>query len=433
MGIFRKHPQQTIPQQSPWAVSQPVYVVVFTVAAGLAYWWGVASFHGPATPSEASASIAVVRIQASEEAATIAERPDPDAVARKTIEQTAPELEKNLRIDISETLPNELRVSIRLTDTAPTEAVGSVNALAHAYAEIYRTEWKSQGELACQKARQTSATARRQYQEAKSQLDAFRAQQQAAQNTPLPRATQRPAPAVSPSLIDNPAWSELNQQLAVLRQERTKLLIDRTSAHPAVQEVESRIDAVRQQIATVPRQIPAEPAQTKPIATPEVPAEQPVAVASPTAAETAALRQLETAVAEAQHASETAAKAERETLGVNRQPPKIELALAEPPIAAPAPRSTMSTLFAALAAGVTTVMGLGMISAGASIEPPLTTVAQLESALHVPIIGVVPSTDVSDEPPTATGRPRLARWLLIFAGVLIWVGCAAMLALVRLA
>jgi hypothetical protein len=82
---------------------------------------------------------------------------------------------------------------------------------------------------------------------------------------------------------------------------------------------------------------------------------------------------------------------------------------------------------AAVGAGLAMATGLGMVSAGTAIQPPLTSVEQVRRVVPVPVVGTIPeSSPASDREPTLRRR-LLARRMLIFTGLLLIVGCAAWL------
>jgi hypothetical protein len=77
------------------------------------------------------------------------------------------------------------------------------------------------------------------------------------------------------------------------------------------------------------------------------------------------------------------------------------------------------------------VVGLGMISAGAGIEPPLVTAAELQAAAGAPVIGTVPGDTGPHEPDGSAMRQRLLRWVLLLLGALGLAGSLVMLWLVH--
>jgi hypothetical protein len=86
-------------------------------------------------------------------------------------------------------------------------------------------------------------------------------------------------------------------------------------------------------------------------------------------------------------------------------------------------RSTLASLFGGLAAGLTTITGLGMVSAGAAIEPAITSLAALQKAARVPVLGLVPSEDTARKRTAHPTGQRILRTLLLLSGVLVLLGC----------
>ena len=78
---------------------------------------------------------------------------------------------------------------------------------------------------------------------------------------------------------------------------------------------------------------------------------------------------------------------------------------------------------AALAAGLTATVGLGMVATGAAIEPAVGSLAQVRAILTVPVLGVVSETGSTEA--TRSGRPNLLRLLWIAAGVIVIASCLA--------
>jgi hypothetical protein len=98
------------------------------------------------------------------------------------------------------------------------------------------------------------------------------------------------------------------------------------------------------------------------------------------------------------------------------------------PASSPLPlEQRLRLALAALAAGLTTTVGIGMIATGAAIEPAVSSLAQLSAILTVPVVGVVPATSAAK--PGRSLRSNLLRRLWIAAGLLAIAGCTAILLL----
>ena len=80
-------------------------------------------------------------------------------------------------------------------------------------------------------------------------------------------------------------------------------------------------------------------------------------------------------------------------------------------------------LFAALATGLTTVAGLGMITTGAAIEPALASAAEVQAIAGVPVVGVLPGSGAGRAPTSDPRRQRLLRVGLVAAGIALLAAC----------
>ena len=103
------------------------------------------------------------------------------------------------------------------------------------------------------RARTATERAAAQLHQAQQQLDVLLNRQIEAVRAASQRRQSPPAPVPSP--VENPEWTDLNRQLSDLLGRRSELLSSRTLQHPLVQDVEARIDAARQRLALVPRQL----------------------------------------------------------------------------------------------------------------------------------------------------------------------------------
>ncbi|MGA2065925.1 MAG: hypothetical protein ABSG86_13205 [Thermoguttaceae bacterium] len=434
-----------------------LYLVAFLGMAALACWKGLpAGTPGPCStgcPPESNDATAQVWIRqagtAAGEPAGPPAGPAPDArdarpgtscpdplQVRRQILAWADESERDrLLVETApEAAPGACKVSITLRDpkgaregAPPVEhAAQDVNALAQRYADTFRAEWKSSVDRAYEEARTASERAAEQLQGAQGQLDAVLDRQiQAVREASQRLQPPPPAPAPPPP-ADNPDWTNLNRQLSELLGRRAELLAARTPLHPVVQDVEARIEATRRRLALVPRYV----AGAAPVPATEVtgpPRVPPAAVADP-----AELEGLQRVVEGAGRAHNEAVRVERLAWQARLREPAVELELAlEPP---PPPRRWppgAMALLGALATGLTMVVGLGMISAGAGIEPPLVTAAELQAAAGAPVIGTVPGDTGPHEPDGSAMRQRLLRWVLLLLGALGLAGSLVMLWLVH--
>ena len=137
----------------------------------------------------------------------------------------------------------------------------------------------------------------------------------------------------------------------------------------------------------------------------------------------ASSQKLKDEVARANRASEEAAQVERQAWAMRQQEPQVDLKLASVPNTLPPTQAPWRVALAALAAGLSATVGLGMIATGAAIEPTVSSPAQVTKVLTVPILGVVPETNRIN--PARAARTRLLRAAWIATGLIVIFSCAA--------
>jgi hypothetical protein len=302
-------------------------------------------------------------------------------------------------------------VSLSLSDLPRETILPLVNLVASAYAQTCRSQWTVETEHAYTAAQEKVREAQRAVQDADARLESLR-QRQSEQAT-AENGRPEPPPVV---LADNPQWSEAARRLADLEEKRRVLLFERTPLHPSVQEIEMRIGEMRREMASIPARI-AQPSAVAPPSVQRLPASPPVAPEELDAAQQAA-SSLHGQLQQAETAARTALTARSGELRVD-----IEPAEAIPSIAAPQ-RVTPALLGMVLLTAMTSVIGLGMISFGAALEPVLSSIGELQALLPVPVLGVVPAVHPA-QPTQSALRRRLARYAAILSGLflLIAVGC----------
>jgi hypothetical protein len=233
---------------------------------------------------------------------------------------------------------------------------------------------------------------------------------------------------------EDPKWLELSSRIDNLTQYRTELLADRTAEHPAIRAVDVRIADLRRQLADTNHWI--EPAATDAAKTSEA--------ATPTAATpTVEVRKehneqvvkdeavppsseefdaLQAEVDRAIKARETATTQERRTLQKCLEQPPIE-APAEPNVASAARAESPAALIAlSISTGFASVLGIGLVLAGAAMEPTVRTVSEVQAIVPASVVGVVPS-DRRRCAGMATRHRGAVKMLLISCGALIVLGC----------
>ena len=358
--------------------------------------------------------------------------PLPGEEGEATFERAVCEVQQAIRVEAGRTEQrDEAQVSIACTHPHPEYAVLVANALAEHFASDCRAAWKASVSAGYLAARKASDRAREEFADAKGRLEAFFEQEQkrqAARRTP-PRPKPLPPPA-EPKLVDAPEWAELHAQLLALERQRTALLVDRTPEHPAVKDTELRIDELKRRLATMRRWTVA-PESEAPPGRPAVAQTPPTQPEENTAAESARqeaqaaeeFRRLQAAVDRTAQARDAAEDTERQTSQACLREPRIEVELAQARQAAAPAGSGLGLVLAALAGGLAAAFGVGLLTAGVSMEPTLTTIAEAEALLPVPVVGVIPS----DAPPTDPGaiarRQRLTRLAAIVGGLAVLVGC----------
>lgn len=405
--------------------------------------------------------------------------PPPNEDSQAATDRAVETVTRNLRVTAGGTPPSgEVTVSITYTDQSPHYPARLVNTLAESFAAECRAEWKQQADWTHAKARETSEYAEQEFLQAKARLEEFSRQHIETQQTGPPAQTddasqgqtdglrstsaetqqpdlQTAAPAFPPHaanqpLVDNPQWIELNQRLTALKRRRADLLVDRTPLHPEVREIELRIDALTRQLSAIPRKTPGERAGRPPAADrapdpqgPPQPTDPPPMTSPPLSDPVepspdplapqpiAAAREFHTLKEAADRATEAylqAVQLERRAWEQCQREPRIELDLAQPsPAPTPPARLQLTLLWAALGSALAVTAGVGMISVGAAIQPPFRTVAQVRTALPVPIVGIVPETHPENRPQTPRLRFSLARTTLIVGGLGMIAGCLGLL------
>jgi hypothetical protein len=219
-----------------------------------------------------------------------------------------------------------------------------------------------------------------------------------------------------------------------------------------VQDVDAKIAALQQQLSTVPRQIagprrevqPAivTPDQRQPAGQPEVSADGPESTEEPPRAESeidwakriehhraavAAYRRHRAELDRAEGDYRRLAEAARQAWESQSDRPEVDLRLAKGYAVTEAPGRSARWLLLAIAAGLAMATGLGMLSAGISTERPFTTVAQVEAALPVPVVGAISASRPEDAVSDPGAKRRKGGRLLALGGLALVVGCLGLL------
>jgi hypothetical protein len=395
MSIFAAKPSTTVRQRSPWLPTKTLGLVVFSAVAVVAYGWKYHRLPPPTPAAEASATAKV-----------LIHHP---AFASQRVWQ---EILTQAKADVRDRLKFESRrsgevtaVSISLSDL-PRDSISSlVNMVAATYVQACRSQWKVDVELAYAAAQERLSAARREAQDADSRLDMLRQRQSEAMASAVPK------PEPSLEIVENPKWIEAARRLAELEERRRVLLFERTPLHPSVQEIEMHISDMRREMASIPARIAQRPAAeaARPQSLPPAP--------SPAKLETAHqdVARLHGQLHQVEAAASNALVARSEVLRIDLDP-----AEALHPIPATS-RFGWSLMGTSLFTATTSVVAIGMISFGASLEPALSSVAELQSVLPAPVFGVVPAVHTTRSSARSASTRRLARAFAIASGLLLLV------------
>ena len=189
-------------------------------------------------------------------------------------------------------------------------------------------------------------------------------------------------------MVESPDWIERNRDLEQLQRQRRDLLVDRTPLHPEVQVVELQIARAQRELGTIPRQVPGETAPPT-----DPPTGPPETVAPPDRTQYA--QRVETFHArkrQLQAAGENVerlAAQERQASEAALRLPRIEPRLAVAPEVVEGPNPPAHWPLRALLAASAAAAGVGMISHGTSIDPPLRSPADVRASLPIPVVATV--------------------------------------------
>ena len=339
-----------------------------------------------------------------------------------------------------------VRTTLTYSGATAENTLHTVNRLARRLAEHERLAAETSIREALTQARASTEQARQELLAAECELEQFvrrHFEQLRQRNGNLPHASssslQAPIcgpPLEQPDAVENPEWCDLRDQVARLRRQREEMLSTRTPLHPAVRDLDTELARLEPLLASVPQYLPGRrgiaPATSTP--TPEYPGQTPLLQGmsgnSPqfsgediTASEGFAVRR---------DAVEKARQKYEEMASLEQRVRQRELQLAAPEVqwaeqcqrtsgAAPGNR----LVWMALAAGLAMATGVGMVWAGATSDLMLSSVADVQAALPVPVMGVVsvpgvPGTSTVQSPVTAGTST-----LMVIFGVAIVVICVA--------
>lgn len=432
--------------------------------------------------------LAAVR-RASGESGSMAGDWPPPAVLRQWLDVEIKPLSADNRVEIS--------ITCRAED--PGRACRLASALAEE-AIAWAAAERAQAELAARHAAQAAVEqARKRYAEAQARLESFldshfaehrnlaaaaaesKAQVQSSLSPPAPArsgagpAIQRPKAALesNPPGVEqadsrgnspphtggdapapqNPQWVRLNGELDQLRSELAIMLIERTTAHPAVQDLQRRIRELEVHLQSIPRLLSApetrennsggtesgrkvansgRPQPASVSHAEDAPSDGAAAAEAPRHAQAVeAYRTRKDAWLAAAAELDHAERQERQqwVRQAGRNSSVTDSAVLRLPEQATAPRFAWKWSYLAalaLAAGLTAAFGTLLISAGLDIDVPLASAASARRCLPTPVIGVV--RIASEQPVVPAGNPLGRRVGLMAAGSLVLAGCIALVA-----
>jgi hypothetical protein len=393
MPNFASKPPTTVRQHSQWQLSKPAYGAIFLTVALAAFGWKVFSSH----PVKAE-----VRAQATAKVCIHHPNFAFQNAWQEVVAQAKTEVRENLQVQ-SQRSGQQTVVAISLSNLPAETIVPMVNVVASAYWQACRAEWKLHLERAYSATQEKVRQTERRAFEAQTRLESLRDRRLQA------LANLRPVAPPQPTTVDNPRWAEICRRLADLEERRRILLFERTPLHPSVQEIEMRITDVRREMASIPPKVTQEaPAGPQPNALP---------ADTPAAAEVQAAQQ---AVERLKQDLQQAQALERAALTARGEELQVDLLSAEPLPPSPAPsRATAAILGKALVIAATSIVGLGMISLGASLEPAIASITELQALLPVPIVGAIPAAHPHRRSRSSALRRRLACCGWIAAGLAV--------------
>jgi len=409
----------------------------------------------------------------------------PDEHSAMVSDRDIEPIRSSLEVSVAATAqPGEFAVAISFTDydpeyTDPDYAVRLVNTLAENYADDYRESWKRRTYRAYAEVQEVADRAKAEWLSAETRLGEFlesHFQRQTSATEELEQAaglsegeldgdgnTDEPAPVSAPPVSETgpqpsrqsrpatpvaPSTSRaaaLRKGLAKLELLRKSLLVERTPAHPEVQQIEDQIAEITRKLEAVAEEPPGVTAE-RPTDDPRIPpANRP-----PTPLQSARIESAKIASKEitrlgteaARQFTQLKAAADRTAVAHDRAAdvalmawkaqtiePKIEMDLARPTTTRhlTPPMAEAELLWVALAVGLAAAMGVGMVVTGAAIEPTLSSVAQAEAVLPIPVVGRIPENDPTGRPSALGGRQSLIRRTMIFGGLVLIAGCGGVL------
>ena len=200
------------------------------------------------------------------------------------------------------------------------------------------------------------------------------------------------------------------------------MLIDRTPLHPAVQEIEGRLAQVKEQLAATARQIPDN--RVKNVAPPDAAAIAPPPVDDMAAREYDRKRgELTAALEKSRLACQEAERAEKQAGQELAAVPQFVFEQPEPMQNLPqVDYGWRRLLWTTFASSLLMVFGIATVWLGASIDPPVASVEDVEGDLNETVLGVVPFNGPVPDMAAIDRQARLRR-AAIACGTILILGC----------
>lgn len=292
-------------------------------------------------------------------------------------------LRSQLKVEAGVGEKGSVRTAVSLASADGQQAMALVNRLVDQYVAERRQSFE-------RSAGADRASAHAALESARAELSRFEREQKALlREADATRAHARLAPPTGNSAEsqsrENPEWTALAEQRASLEERQRTMLLTRTAAHPEVLYVNEEIAEIEQQMATVPRHVPPGPEipRTEPSPSELERTNEEEQLAARLEAATAAISQAE---AECQR-TETVERQARARLEAG---PGIESIPARRCQTEPAPDPPAGLLWYSLATGLVIAAAVGWASRRLPDDRPFATVAEAQSALAIPIVGVIP-------------------------------------------
>jgi hypothetical protein len=337
--------------------------------------------------------------------------------------------------------PGGIQIALELTLIQSADAPKIARALADRFVHEYRTFWATKVHGAYRTVLAQANQSEQARREAAEMLQAYKdgaAKKEQSTEEPNPLRN-HDAQLVTPEIADNPAWIELDRKLASLREQEQAMLVNKTSLHPDVQDIRSRIADFEQQIVSTPRfkaeasadsstqQIDS-PAIVKTLPTENKKENQSANSRDETAAgvnknSPETLKQLQDAAELAEQEYLKISHRKEQLFEAGRKEPILLVSVNQLAIAKTEPKSSRRLIEFMLCSGFAMAVGISVFSSGLTTQPVLATIADLEPLLPVPIIGVIPDKDQSSNPVARRRCQTFLRWTSILSGGLIVLGC----------